>query len=152
LIPEPAVVKSIKTSDTAIPNVANVTVQVESRYNNDQTGSLHNNVDLIDSAENTVQTGYNGQDKGSLSDSESLVNRKVSFSGTTDVRTFDENGNYRSQKRNSVISTNTTDSNQSVGKSPYDSYDPDAEQAVNDNSTVSSDNNIDNGHDSQRLL
>lgn len=152
LIPEPAVVKSIKTSDTAIPNVANVTVQVESRYNNDQTGSLHNNVDLIDSAENTVQTGYNGQDKGSLSDSESLVNRKVSFSGTTDVRTFDENGNYRSQKRNSVISNNTTDSNQSVGKSPYDSYDPDAEQAVNDNSTVSSDNNIDNGHDSQRLL
>ncbi|CAI8503392.1 unnamed protein product [Hanseniaspora opuntiae] len=155
LIPEPAVINSIKTktSDAATPNVANVTVQVESRYNNDQTGSLHNNPELVGSKDEVVHSGYRGLDKGSSSDQGSLVNRKVSFSGTTDVRTFDEHGNYRSQKRNSVISNNSRASEQSSDRLSNVDDIGTTDQAIQDDSSDSSvqGTTVKDAYDSQRL-
>lgn len=155
LIPEPAVINSIKTktSDAATPNVANVTVQVESKYNNDQTGSLHNNSELVGSKDEVVHSGYRGLDKGTSSDQGSLVNRKVSFSGTTDVRTFDEHGNYRSQKRNSVISNNSRGSEQSSDRlSIFDDVET-TNQAIQDDSSDSSVQGtiLNDAYNSQRL-
>ncbi|OBA26611.1 Pex24p-domain-containing protein [Hanseniaspora valbyensis NRRL Y-1626] len=111
LVPESTKIEALKIKKGTIssPDISNVTVQVESKFKpndnidgeNVKANTSGLSLDPIDS--NSRENSVLNSDSDFDSDNNTNIkNRKVSFLGTAQVRTFDENDTIRSQKKNSL--------------------------------------------------
>ncbi|XBW36618.1 hypothetical protein QEN19_002190 [Hanseniaspora menglaensis] len=106
----------IKKGTVATPDLTDVTVKVPSNFErtdynfddhvNAKTSGM--SVAIETSSESSSREGSEIDNAGGsgVENNMNLKNRKVSFSGTAEVRTFDQHGSFKFQKRNSMISNN----------------------------------------------
>lgn len=106
IVPESTKIEAMKIKKGTVvsPNLSNITVQVESKFTaNPSTddGNSKSKTSALHDPGNSSSRENSSLDNEEDSDNDmNIKNRKVSFSGTAEVRTFDEHGSVRSQNKN----------------------------------------------------